>query len=78
MMRDTFKPSKEEAEAGRSLSSRLFLSTEWTAGQPGTVLHRETLSWKTITIKKKKKSSVIYDVLIGHSSSVSATMQAGD
>jgi hypothetical protein len=37
-----FNPSTQEAEGGRSLSSRPAWSTEWVPGKPE--LHRETLS----------------------------------
>ena len=41
-MTHAFSPSTWEAEAGRSLGSRLAWSTDRVLGQPG--LHRETLS----------------------------------
>ena len=40
---NAFNPSTQEAEAGRSLSSRPARSIEQVPGQLG--LHRETLSW---------------------------------
>ena len=71
MVAHTFKPSTQEAEAGRSLCLRPAWSTEWVPGQPG--LHRETLSQKqtnkqkkTKKIKKKKKETIL-TVLKGHS-----------
>ena len=47
-----FPHTEAEAEAGRSLSSRLDLSTECVPGQPR--LHRETLS-----LKKTKNNVII-------------------
>jgi hypothetical protein len=51
MVAHAFDPSTREAEAGGFLSSRPAWSTEWVPG-----LHRETLSRKTISLKKKKKA----------------------
>ena len=46
-----FSPSTQEAEAGRSLSSRPAWFTELVPGQPG--LHKERLCQKKKKIKKK-------------------------
>jgi hypothetical protein len=48
----TFNPSTQEAEAGRSLSSRPAWSTKWVPEQPG--LYRETMSRKNKTRKEKE------------------------
>jgi hypothetical protein len=47
-------PSTEEAEEGRSLSSRLGWCTEHIPGQPGT--HRETMSQKKTNKTKQNKT----------------------
>ena len=56
MVVHAFNASTHEAEAGRSLSSRLAWSTEQIPGQPG-LLHKETLSKKINkqTTKQKKE-----------------------
>ena len=56
-----FNPSTWEAETGRFLSSRPAWSTEWAPGQPG--LHRETLSQKQKTKKKKKQGVTVLSKL---------------
>jgi hypothetical protein len=57
MVAHAFNPSTWETKAGRFLSSRPALSTEWVPGQPG--LHRETLSWKIKEKEREKNKKAI-------------------
>ena len=57
-MAHAFNGGTQEAEAGRSLSSRPAWSTERVPGQPG--LHRETLS-----LKKKKNNCLLFQYISG-------------
>ena len=56
MVVHSFNPSTQEAEAGRSLSSRSAWSTERVLGQ-APKLHRETLSRKNKNKNKKTKTN---------------------
>ena len=58
-----FNPSTQEAESGEFLSSRPAWSTEGVPGQPE--LHRETLSRKTKT-KKRRVHQILLQMVVSH------------